>query len=359
MKRIVIAVTTDLNTDQRVLRIASALEELDFEVTLFGRELKNSKPLNVKQPAKRVRLLLNKGVAFYALFNWRLFWYLIFHRVDIVLANDLDTLVGAAIASILKQKPLVYDSHEYFTQLPELVNRPKKQRVWLKAEQLFLPRATVAYTVCQSLADIYSVSYSKPFGVVRNVPFRKHLPSVVTAKQNVIIYQGALNVGRGIELMIQAMHYLPDYQLWIAGYGDVEQQLKQLANEQGGGGKVVFLGRLLPNELHQITQQAKVGLSLEEDLGLNYHYALPNKLFDYIQAHVPVVVANLPEMKNIVEQYGVGQVLYERTPQQLATTICNVCNNTDKYTDNLQKAAVELCWENEKTKLFNLYTKLK
>ena len=134
-------------------------------------------------------------------------------------------------------------------------------------------------------------------------------------------------MGRGIELMIHSMVYLPSvYQLMIVGGGDVEASLKELAVNLGVANRIEFTGKLTPETLagqHGITAKAMLGLSLEEDLGLNYRYALPNKLFDYLQARVPVLVSDLPEMRKIVEKYKVGEVLsaHERTPEELANRI--------------------------------------
>ena len=356
MKRIIIAVSDDLNTDQRVLRIAGSLKAMGFDVLLLGRTTPASQPLNIEFRAKRFKLLANKGMAFYMLLNWRLFSYLLFHKFDVALANDLDTLTGVSLAARLKRRSVVYDSHEYFTELPELVGRPKKRKIWLKAEQMFVPHVFAAYTVCDSLAAIYSEKYSKPFGVVRNLPYRKE--NAPSTKRNVVMYQGALNVGRGIDLMIDSMQYLPDWELWIAGGGDVEADLRQRAEASDYGQRIKFLGRLSPDKLRTVTCQAKVGLSVEEDMGLNYHYALPNKLFDYIQAGVPVVVADLPEMRKVVEDYGVGEVLTERTAEVLAQTISRVMANAAAYEPHLQQAAEQLCWENECIRLKEIYSPL-
>lgn len=357
MKRILIAVSDDLNTDQRVLRIAGSLKAMGFDVFLLGRVTPASRPLNIDFGARRFKLLATKGMAFYALLNWRLFGYLLFHKFDVALANDLDTLAGVSLAARLKRRPVVYDSHEYFTELPELVGRPMKRKIWLKAEQIFVPHTVAAYTVCDSLAAIYSEKYGKPFDVVRNLPYRQ-ADTPMTGRRNVVLYQGALNVGRGIELMIDAMRYLPDYELWIAGAGDVEADLRQRAEASGYGQRIKFLGRLSPADLHQKTRQAKVGLSIEEDMGLNYHYALPNKLFDYIQARVPVVVADLPEMRKVVEDYQVGEVLTERTAESLAQKIAAVAANAATYEPHLQQAAEQLCWENESIRLKEIYSPL-
>jgi glycosyltransferase involved in cell wall biosynthesis len=359
LKRVIIAVSNDLCTDQRVQRVAQTLVNHKLDVVLIGRQLQNSKPVTFLLPNKRFKLWFNKGPLFYANLNIRLFFYLIFHRFDLVLSNDLDTLAACRLASIVKRKKIVYDSHEYFTEVPELVDRKWQKRFWEMIEEWFLPGITHAYTVCQSLADIYNEKYKVPFQVIRNVPVRnrKNIDNC-SNEPEVIIYQGALNLGRGIELMIDAMSFLPDYKLWIAGTGDIEQQLHAKTNQLLLNDRVIFLGRLKPEELNLKTPQAAIGLSLEEDFGLNYHFALPNKLFDYIQAQIPVIVSNLPEMRSLVEKYGVGEILTERTPEKLAYQIQQVIENEQKmlvYKENLKKAANELCWEAEEKKLLSIF----
>ncbi len=359
LKRVIIAVSNDLSTDQRVQRVAQTLVNQKLDVMLVGRQLHNSKPITFKFPHKRFKLWFNKGPLFYANLNIRLFFYLIFNRYSLVLSNDLDTLAACRLASIIRRKKIVYDSHEYFTEVPELVGRKWQKSFWEMIEKLFLPGITHAYTVCQSLADIYSKKYKVPFNVVRNVPFKLDVQLNNGPEQmNVIIYQGALNMGRGIELMIDAMKYLPEYELWITGAGDIEHQLQQRAASLTQGGKIIFLGRLQPGELRLKTPLALIGLSLEEDLGLNYHYALPNKLFDYIQARIPVLVSDLPEMRALVKDYGVGDLLVNRTAENLARQIKQIAGDQTKYLlykKNLEIAANELCWEREEQKLISIF----
>lgn len=357
MRRIIMAVSNDLATDQRVQRVAQSLTNAGFSVTLIGRKLKTSMPISFSYKTVRFSLLATRGPLFYALLNWRIFWFVLFQKFDAAVANDLDTLVGVALATKLRRRKLVYDSHELFTELPELVNRPKTKRIWQTIERIFVPKVDAAYTVCQSIANIYNSLYNKNFAVVRNVPQYINAQSPERQK-NVLMYQGALNVGRGIDLMIETMRLLPNCELWIAGSGDVEQQLRAQANAQTDGGKVVFLGKLSPSELRTYTNKATIGLSLEEDLGLNYHYALPNKLFDYIQARIPVIVSNLPEMRAIVEQYKIGTVLTNRTPQALAQTVEQMLQISDTYTNNISLAASELCWQNEEKTLIDIYNQL-
>ncbi len=164
-----------------------------------------------------------------------------------------------------------------------------------------------------------------------------------------IIYQGALNVGRGLELMIETMEYLDNALFMIAGTGDIEDKLKKRVQEKGLTDKVIFKGRLTPEALYPLTCSADLGISLEEDLGLNYRYALPNKLFDYIQCRVPVLCSALPEMSKIVETYGIGIAVRYREPERLAKSIRFMLEERGEgaWLAALDKAAGELCWENE------------
>jgi glycosyltransferase involved in cell wall biosynthesis len=352
---IIIAVTNDLVTDRRVAKVAETLHNAGHSITLVGRILPTGSPINRVYKTKRFNLLFNKGALFYANYNIRLFFYLIFKKFDIIISNDLDTLLASYIASKIKNKNIIYDSHEYFTEVPELINRKFQQRIWLLIEKLILPKLKYTYTVSQSIADEYNKKYGTDFKVIRNLP-NKTQPAGIE-KQKVIIYQGALNIGRGIEFMIETMQYLSDYKLWIAGTGDIDNSLKKLANNLNLNNKVVFLGRLTPEKLYNYTCKAMLGLSLEEDLGKNYRFALPNKLFDYIQARIPVLVSDLPEMKKIVNEYNTGEILQSRKPADVALQIKNMLDNKSKYNNFIQNcniAAEQLCWENEKKILLKI-----
>ena len=285
-KRLIASVTNDLVTDNRVHKICTTLTEMGFEVTLIGRKLKNSLPVDRSYHTKRMKLIFTKGPWFYAEYNFRLYLLLLFSNAYVLLANDLDTLPANFLASRVNRIPLVYDSHEYFTEVPELVNRPKVKRIWEWLEQKIVPHIKYAYTVCESIAKIYEGKYGISFKVVRNLPklsiTRKSANEEAIEKR--IIYQGALNIGRGLEQAIQSMKYLENVKLIIAGDGDIKTRLENIVIEENLSDRVEFTGRLPLEKLAQLTATAHLGLSIEEDIGLNYRYTLPNKLFDYIQA---------------------------------------------------------------------------
>ena len=359
--RVIISVTNDLGMDQRVHRVALALTDMGYEVCLVGRLRPRSLPLPPRRYAtKRIRFFFESGKFFYLAYAVRMFWWLLFQRVDVLLSNDMDTLLPNFLVAKLRGKKIVYDSHEYWTEVPELEGRRFTRGIWLWLERRLFPRVDAAYTVNDSIAKIYSELYHRPVSVVRNLPFRLDVPAQIGAKERVIIYQGALNVGRDIELMIEAMRFLPEYRLLIAGFGDLEEPLRRLAAARPYHAQVTFTGYLPLEAMKTYTQSAMLGLSLEADRGKSYHYALPNKLFDYIQSGIPVLVSDLPEMAAIVNTYKVGGVLAaaERHPENLAARIREICENVDKYSDlalNCQNAAKELCWENEKMRLENIF----
>lgn len=364
-RHIILCVTNDLSADQRIYRIASSLKEAGFKVTVVGRVLPRSLSLkNYPYKIHRMKLWFHKGKLFYLEYNLRLFAYLIGQKVDIITANDLDTLLACFWVARIRNKRLIYDSHELFTEVPELVDRKTTRAIWLTLERWLFPKLKDAYTVNHSIANIYQNTYQVPVQVIRNVPLKKAWPiskDLNVPDNPILLYQGMLNLGRGLELMMKAMDYLPDYQLWIVGKGDLEEELKNLRLNLKGKERISFKGFVPFQELHHITRQAHLGLSLEEDRGANYRYASPNKVYDYIQAHVPVLVSDLPEMQHTVRQYKLGKVLPEsqRNPKDLATAIQQIFENQDQYgqfISNCIEAAKELNWEAEKASLIKIYT---
>ncbi|WP_340114164.1 glycosyltransferase [Maribellus mangrovi] len=350
-KKIIVSVTNDLVSDNRVHKVCTTLYSMGFEVLLVGRILPHSSEVKRQYSTKRFQLLFKKGPCFYAEYNFRLFLYLLFAKYDILLSNDLDSLTGNFVASQLRNKPLVYDSHEYFIEVPELVHRPKIQSIWLWLEQKILPKIQYAYTVCQSIADVYNKEYGTDFKIVRNLPLKQNYkPAEKQSDEKIILYQGALNIGRGLEQAIKAMNNIDGVKLVIAGDGDIREQLHDLVLQEKLHDKIQFAGRLPLEELAKLTATADLGLSIEEDLGLNYRFALPNKLFDYIQSQVPVLVTNLPEMAAIVKKYDVGEITDSLEPKQLADKFREALFNEKKrkvWKEKLPFAAKELVWEKE------------
>jgi len=360
LKRIVISVTNDLTTDQRVEKTCEALSEIGYDVVLVGRKLKTSLPIQKNYKTVRFRLLFNKGFLFYAEFNIRLFIFLLFTKKNLLFSNDLDTLLPNYLLSLLQQKTLVFDSHELFSEIPELVTKPRIKNFWLYLEKKLIPKLKNVITVSNSIKNHYLNLYGVSATVVRNIPkIQKIEPKefdVNTDEKKIILYQGAVNIGRGIELMIDTMPLLDKYLFIVIGDGDILKELKEKVKLQNLNNKVKFLGKKSPEELKKLTLSASIGMSLEEDLGLNYRYALPNKVFDYLHANIPVIIADLPEMRALIEKYSIGEILTERSPEVLAKIIKQM--TTKSYKKELAMAKEKLNWSKEKKKLTSIFFKL-
>ncbi len=363
-KRIILSVTNDLVTDQRINKVASSLKSAGYDIMLVGRCLKNSPGTeNLKHKSKRFHLVFNSGPAFYLEYNLRLFFFLLNENFDILLSNDLDSLSANFLISRIRNKKLVYDSHEYFTEVPELEGRPNIKKIWLLIESRILPHITYSYTVCSSIADIYMKKYNINMKVVRNVPLCnqpvwKNDVKFDFGEKKIIIYQGALNIGRGIEHVIASMKYIDGAIFLIIGEGDISGELRNMVRREELEEKVVFTGRIIFNRLSAYTRLADLGISLEEDLGLNYYYALPNKLFDYIKAEVPILASDLPEIKEIVIGNDIGITIKNRDPEYIAEKIDYMLNNKadrKNWKSNLKKIQNKYCWEKEEKILLEVF----
>ncbi len=365
MIKVYISVTNDVITDRRVDKTARSLLKLGTDIVVIGRRTDKTIQIPVKPyKQKRFRLLFNKGPLFYAGYNIRLFFFLLFRKIDLLIANDLDTLLANYLVGKIRRKKLVYDSHEYFTEVPELVGRNFARKVWTIIERLILPGVKYSYTVCESIAKTYSEKYKITMHVIRNLPeYIEVLPvinvNIRQQKEKIIIYQGSLNMARGLELAIEAMNFIDNAKLVIIGDGDITHELRKLADRPSLHNKVQFIPRMPYEELVSYTIQADLGISLEEKTGLNYYYALPNKLFDYIQARIPVLVSDFPEMAHIVKEYDVGLTVSASDPRQLASVIREMLDKESQnmaWKQNLERAAKILCWEQEEIKLLSIYS---
>jgi len=357
LRRIIVIVSNDISTDQRMSRICGTLHENGYQVELIGRKLKASPDLTSKPYIQtRLKLFFTKGVVFYLELNFRLFLRLLFQKTDIVYSVDADTLVAGSWIKIVRKVKLVFDAHELFSEVPELENRGIKKKVWQMVEKLGIQSfADLRITVSDSVASHYTSLYGKDFIVVRNCPSAlSFIPR--DKKEQYILYQGALNEGRGLEALIMASKHI-EMIVKIAGSGDLEEKLKNLVIENGLEKKVVFLGKVMPENLREITQNAWLGYNLLEKKGLSYYYSLSNKTFDYMHAGVPQLIPDFPEYSLLNQTHNFGLVA-ESEISSIVNAVQLLQKNSILY-DQLKQGSIHCAktciWEKEKEILLKAF----
>lgn len=335
---------------------------------MVGRKLRKSPPMDERPyRTKRMKLLFERGPLFYAEFNTRLFFFLLFHKAHLLLSNDLDTALPNYFISRLKGVKMIYDSHEYFTETPELVHRPRVQRVWKRIEGFVVPKLKEMITVCDSIAELFEQKYGVRCHVVRNIPPRAALPPQGDKKalglpedKHLLVLQGSgINIQRGAEELVESMQYLDDCYLMVIGGGDVLPVLKQMVADLHIEDRVRFLPRMPYQQMMAYTQLAELGFILDKDTNLNYRFCLPNKLFDFIQAGVPIVSSNLVEVGKIIKKYNIGLFIPDHDPKSIAATVKDGLSDPlrrEVWKNGLARAAEDLCWEKESQMLSEIYS---
>lgn len=341
-------------------RICTSLAHAGYDVTLLGRELPDSLPLDPQKPyqQKRFRMWFNKGKLFYLSYNLRLLWYFLTHSYDLYGATDLDTLLPNFIAAKLRRKPHTYDAHEYFAELPEIVDRPLTRFIWKTIEQYIVPRTRYCYTINHTYVQLFVNAYQVPFQIVRNATVLRALPPHEPAAERYILYQGAVNVGRGVEEMIAALPLISNCKLYVCGKGDVWQTCVDLAARLGLTDRVVFMGWVTPQQLLPLTQGAALGFTFFTNHGYSYYYSLANRFFDYMHSAVPQLCVDFPEYRHICERYAVAQLLPNLSPQTIAKAANKLLNDPHLYQQmqqNCRTARQIYCWQHEEKTLLGIY----
>jgi glycosyltransferase involved in cell wall biosynthesis len=370
INQVVFSVTNCICYDQRVHKMARVVQEFGTEITIIGRK-RGSCCASGTVPWKthRFRMIFKKGFLFYKFYNIRLFFYLLFHRFDLLVANDLDTLLPNFLVSKLKGIPLVYDSHEYFTGVPELQDRPFVRGVWKTIERSILPKLKFLITVSDPIAEQYFIEYGiRPVTIRNCAPRSEHIKPLTLSEMGIdagnliLILQGAgININRGGEELIDAMGKVENVSLLIVGSGDVFEDLKARAIEKGVSAKVRFISSLPWDEMMRYTKSADAGLSLDKNTNLNYRFSLPNKLFDYISAGIPVISGDLPEVTRIITENTCGVIIPEITPDEIGQAVRLLDSNRDLLAvlkQNAKSTSETLNWDTESKKVFEVYAEI-
>ena len=361
--------------DSRVRREAEALVEAGHDVTVLELAAVDSDRLDgyarrsVLPPAwvkRRIPFALYR-LAFFATFVRGILAV----RPDVVHAHDAAMLLPGLVGSRLTGAKLVYDSHELATSVPY------RERTWAlfveAIERLAVPRAVAVITVSDSIADRLRERYRlshRPV-VVRNVTDLELDPdqqaglreAVGADSAPLVLHQGAAAPDRGCETLVRSLAHLPDpVRLVFLGDGEpgFDARLRTLADDLGVGDRVTILPSVPLDRLLAHTREADLGVTLLEDTCENHRLALPNKLFEYVAAGVPVVASDFPEMGRVVRDYGIGWTTDPADPAGVAAAISDglAQRGDEELAERLRRAAAELRWPVERGRLVELYERL-
>jgi glycosyltransferase involved in cell wall biosynthesis len=414
-RRIYCTVTNDLNYDQRMIRICTSLAGAGYDVTLVGRESRGlrgtrgsgetwalgsgsrgSLPL-VERPYRQHRLKMwsGRGKLFYLEYHIRLFFYLLTQKMDGICAIDLDSILPCYFISRLRRIPRVYDAHELFCEMKEVVTRPLIYKAWKAVERFAVPAFPHGYTVNELIAAEFGRLYGVEYAVIRNLPV---LEGELAARDNegtrgneggrmrgdegggqqvhlsggqqghvsggqperFILYQGAVNEGRCFETLIPAMAQV-DAKLVICGEGNYLERARELVQRYGLAEKIVFKGSVLPGELKAITRSAWCGVTLFDRRGLSNYYSLANRFFDYMEAGIPQLAMNYPAYRQINNCYPIAVLLDEPGVREIADGLNELLNNTELYdrlSEGCKAARLRYNWQEEEKILIRYYHQL-
>ncbi len=324
----------------------------------------------------RINTWLGSSALFYAEFNIRLFFRLLGEKSDILLGNDLDVMPSTMLASRLKKKPLVYDSHEYFLGMAGMDRKPLRRSIWKFIEIQVFSRLKYIYTVSDSIRNQYRKHYLKRLFVVRNLPLKNpHFPKLTQDEQlwiasidrripqnkNLLIFQGAgINESRGAEELVYSMLFLDasDFHLLIIGGGDVFGKIEKMVDQNQLNDKITLIQKVPFAVLDHFTRKAKLGFSIDKPTVLNHKYSLPNKLFEYLHAGVPVLASRLIEQERIINQYEVGGFIEDHQPEHIARKIKEIFDDPEllnRWKHNTCRVREELNWENESKIILDIF----
>lgn len=287
-------------------------------------------------------------------------------RPDMVVSSDLPGLVGAGRAARSLGIPHLHDCHELYLESTSF--RKAERRILAPMERRYMRHADAVVAVNVSIADEYGRRYGRRPVVVRNCAARiaEELPTLdlrtlagLAPTARVILYQGGFSVGRGLEVCVGAVANLPDdVHLVLLGYGPLRESLLEWAHDAGVGDRVHVVDAVPPEELMQWTASADVGLMPYQPVSRNNLYALPNKIFEYTTAGLPIVVSDLPELRSIALGAGCGAVYDPFDSVSLSGALGQVLADLNSYRDASRDYGRVNVWENERLILVGEMTRI-
>lgn len=374
MSKICMLVTNSVRKDPRVRKEALTAYNAGHDVTVIGIKDQNYSQSFVNEVPYKIVLIdsipnkhrryspawIINGLNKARTYNKRFVEEVLKIKPDIIHSNDYDTLSSGYNASKKCGAKLVYDSHEVATGsiLAEKYGVVKSYITF--KEGRIISKAYAVISVSNAAADYLSKLYNiKRPVVITNCPPYYELESTKNNRFE-ILYQGIMSYGRGYEEFVKSAKYSDNGTTYIIrGYGETKEELKQLAVDEGVADRVIFAEPVEINELITMASKSSVGIVLTKPVCVNYNMTVSNKLFEYIQAELPVILSNVPEHIYLNNKYGIGIVIDDVDPVKIAEAINTMYQNSELYNklkENVKNAKRELSWESFEQKLLEIYS---
>lgn len=288
------------------------------------------------------------------------------YKADIYHSNDLNTLAQGVICTILHDSKLVYDSHEVQTDRtgynPNTIKLVEKSLIKF-ADETIVENKTRA----KKHEELYGYlpntlhNYSALFDIDKVPDIDLYEILSIQRSKKILLYQGGVQYGRGLDVLIQAMDYIENGVLVIIGDGKLKDELIEETGRKKLEDKVKFLPKVPLNQLSSYTKQAYIGYQVLQNTSYNHYSASSNKLFEYIMAEVPVISCDFPEIKRVVEEENIGITVEADKPESIASATQKLIDNPELRNElsmNCKNAKFKYNWENEKEELLNIYNEL-
>jgi glycosyltransferase involved in cell wall biosynthesis len=347
-------------------RQASALAEKGYRVALVSWENRRGDgdpawpgidvfPITI--PAKAIR-----GKFFFVRYFFSLAIVLLRLKARLYEAVDPPALVPVRIAAGFNHGRYNYFSLEYFQGVDQLVGKPVMRRVWLMLERFGIRRARNVAAVCNTTEGLLKKDFSlSRTATILNVPNRSDYAAApdgrlrkrlgLGASVPLIIYKGEIADNRGLLPLMRAMEPFPFLHFALVGAGGYREPLSAEAGRLGLSARVHFLDPVESDEFAYYLKDADLGQVIHETRGLNMTITLPSKLFDYVNAGIPVIASDGPEISRIVRQWKLGWVVSASSVDSIRAALAGflaMFPDLAEYKKNCLAAAETFCWENEK-----------
>ena len=351
-KSVVLIFLGDFFFDARCINMADTIIDSGLELIIIDSGKSDN---NYREKSIHHILLPERGLIKYLKFNMKVKDILSKLQPEIIIAGDLYSLPAA---TSIKRAHVVYDSRELYTQLGGLNSKPLRQHFWSWIEKKNITKVQSVIVTAPGDGTILNNIYNNlNLVIIYNFPSRKMIPTgkyslrkklKLSKEKTIFLYQGVLHEGRGIKQMIKLLIHFKNAIAVIIGEGTFKNKFKNYAQSLGLAKRTHFYGAVPYLDLLEVSADANIGFSLIKPISKSYEQALPNKLFEYALAGIPIIASKLPEMEKVIIEYKIGYTVDFDDLNAQIEAVTKILNENNRM--EIQKIAENnLVWENQQS----------